>query len=194
MDIIKQQLLTTEEDELIEKVLDFKLKLSSGYVICFKDIADDIKLDLSIPESWREESFDIEYLKSIKRDIDEQLERLAKKAEEGSGDFGDKIITLYERSKNLGQIINNGCKTPLLGSFCLKTDKKLWRLSKFGFPGKFYKVVDLYLDNIAKASRSDRVPRKVVLIATFIHEMFHAWNFFACGKQDGKVRDGRTNG
>ena len=198
-----QQKLDSKDQELIEKVLNFSLSLNNES-ICFNNIVYKLELDLTLLEKSLNETLDSEQLEQIAKEIQELDEEIKKwkdiyesidwyniSNEERNAkyadfpwrkryphhDLGDYIGMLKIRKSKKEKISkNNGnIEFPLLGSF-------------FSDERKIY----LYLENIKKSSCRWINSKAILtepLITTFIHEMFHAWNYFACGKKDRTVKE-----
>lgn len=192
---INQIRLTHKEQELMEKVLNFPLQVNTT-TICFKDIADIIELDLSVPTNFIDEQIDTSSLEKRKGEIEADIQKwkalyqnwFHKTEEERQSisatwpwrenyphhDLGDYIGMLKDRHEAIKNIlVSDGIvHTPLLGSF-IPQEKKVY----------------LYLDNIKDIAKQNWRDRADFLILTFIHEMFHAWNYFASGCNYRTVRE-----
>jgi hypothetical protein len=195
-----------EYQDFVEKVLDYTLSISGG-TICLGTIAGDLGLDLTQPEMYTKEKLSNEHL----RHLAEELPQLNKEIEEWEKvlhskewseaskigheaelnalyssfpwrkkypkyDLADYLGLLQNRKSRYENTIQNDgvVVTPLLGSFS-SSDKKVY----------------LYLENIKKSAPEHQNGKTILtkpIIKTFIHEMFHAWNYFACGKKGRTVR------
>lgn len=200
---INQVELTEKEKELIEIVIDFSLPLGSSS-IRFKDIINEVELDLSVPEDHIDETLSKQKLNLLAKET-KKLEAEIKKwktyeqeiywrlsMEERQKmnerwpwlehfphhDLRDYIGSLENQKRKIEDLIQKkGCiQTPLLGSFSPQEKK-----------------VFLYLDNL-KNTRGITYKHGIIvlreaLIVTFIHEMFHAWNYFVSGSKARTVKE-----
>ena len=207
---INQSQLTQIEQNLITKVLDFPFKVGNT-TICLNSISSQVKLELSNANAYNTEENDIQQLYTIKESLEIQVEKTKKDyyallkdfcsirdslseeelfSEIEGEPYAHAPMEVQDMHSKLNQLekycsklsktrisVNNTIKsngivlTPLLGSFDSNNQ-----------------IVYLYLNNIKDAANSGRL-REYVLIKTFIHEMFHAWNFFACGNKERTVRE-----
>lgn len=195
---INQQQLTEKEQELIEKVLNFSLNINTT-TFCFKNIADKVELDLSIPSHSTLEKVDVYMLTKKKQELEKEIQQVegiitkirclttmeARNQLRANGPWKKKgphwgpedyYGFLLNKKATLDQMIANRGEfsTPLLGSF-----------------DESKKTVFLYLNNIQKergtSQRGETYTFRTFVIVTFIHEMFHAWNFFACGNEGRSI-------
>ena len=185
--------LSDEEIELLNKVLDFPLFLESKHRICFKEIADEIELDLSEPGLPEEETLAPEQLQQLQNEvlrlnvvIHEREDWLKANGyyyngvtfEYKKGKFASYDLAYHElvkRRDDIQNIIQKGRVQSLhLGSFKATERYRTGTTS----------MVHLYMNIISTLNNSDRTPS---VITTFIHEMNHAWNYFACEKQERSV-------
>ena len=196
--IINQQKLDNIVIELLTTVTDYSLSLGY-YSICFNDIIDKLELDLSVSEAFSRETLNAEQLEQLTNEVVKLVEEIKKwkginnsidwinisKEERDSihADFPwrkkhpdlylpDYIGLLINRKSKMEDIIKNKGEMviPLLGSF--SSDEK-----------KVY----LYLKNIERVKGKAKLTEP--LITTFIHEMFHAWNYFVCNEKDRTVKE-----
>ena len=104
---------------------------------------------------------------------------------------------LYERqtyflslASSIDNAIENGgvVTTSPLGEFVGK-EKKV--IPGMGITANKGSVLYLYLDNIDNTANinDEYATRESILITTFVHEMIHAWIFFACGEKECAVRE-----
>ncbi len=195
---IYQQELSHNEIELIQKVIDFPLIIGSTR-ICFKDIIDKVELnfvDPNAPEAHREESLTEEQLQQLAEEIkkieteiqkweivlrsydwfnmtQDEIKALyakwpwTKRYPEYS--LGDYIWLLKERKVEMQNVIQNGGNNST---------------SRLGFFSPQEKTVFLCYNRT-----KNTIEIRSSLIVTFIHEMFHAWNFFASGCIPSPVRE-----
>lgn len=178
--IMNRKQLEPKEQELIAKVLDFRFEIGTK-ILCLKDVFAKITLKLdAIPPIYKD-NFDIRELKVLKNC---DLKYFSKEmgVELGKSDY-QKGHPLYERqtyfrslASSMDNAIENGgvVTTSPLGEF---VDKE--------------KKVNIYLGNVDKAAcvKDEYATRESILTTTFVHEMIHAWIFFACGEKRYTVRE-----
>lgn len=180
--IMNRKQLEPKERELIAKVLDFRFELGAT-IVSLKDIFSKISLKLdAIPPIYKD-NFDIRELKVLKNC---DLKYFSKEmgVELGKSDY-QKGHPLYERQtyfRSLASSMDNAFEnggvvtTSPLGEFIEKE-----------------KRVNIYLDNVNKAAsasvKDEYATRESILITTFVHEMIHAWIFFARGEKVYAVRE-----
>lgn len=207
---ISQSQLTQIEQDLISLVLDFHFDLGHHSPICLNGINSQIDISPIMSAEYYTETFDVKLLHCIKQELENQS-AIAKRDfyssiknsstiydslsdDEKCWDYDkepftpalkefkkmrDKVGMLEEYWGKLGStiqsiedaIFTNGIiKMQLLGNFCSEKMR-----------------IYLYLENIIQTAKGYR--REYVLVTTFIHEMLHAWNYFACGQRDRTVRE-----
>lgn len=206
---ISQSQLTQIEQDFIRLVLDFNFDLGHHSPICLNDINSQIDLSPIMSAEYYTETFDVKLLHGIKQELESQsaiakrdfyssMKKLSTIYDSLSDDekcwgydkepftpalkefkkMRDKVGMLEEYWGKLGSTIqsiedafftNGIIKMQLLGNFCSEKMR-----------------IYLYLENIIQTAKGYR--REYVLVTTFIHEMLHAWNYFACGQRDRTVR------
>lgn len=191
--IMNQKLLEPKERELISKILDFRFQIGTT-IVCLKDIFAKIALKLdAIPPVYKD-NFDIEELKGLRHDVNYFSKEMG--IELGKSNYPDGH-PLYERQtyfRSLASSIDNAIEnggivtTSPLGEFVGK-EKKV--IPGMGITANKGSVLYLYLDNIDNAANinDEYATRESILITTFVHEMIHAWIFFACGEKECTVRE-----
>ena len=152
--------LSDEEKDLLELIVNFRLPLVNREV-CFADILDDLEVEFSPEEKIRPQSIDADLLR---RKLDELRRQIENNAQPDS-----KLRELYSMLLNYIGCANNEDKV----------DVPIRPLGEF-IPGSKPKVV-IYYNNIRCISRW------VVMAGVFVHEMFHAWNYFNAGEKSRSV-------
>ena len=164
--------LSELEKELFELIVNFRLRLANEYV-CFADILD--KLDVEILEEEgkpRRQSIDAAHLREKLNELKEQIAEIDRKLQNNPQrqdlyGLRDNMRSVAEKVEDLLSKASDGkveFDYPILGEFV---------------PGSKPKVV-IYLKSIEK-SRGNDESRDSVMPAVFVHEMFHAWNYFNAG-------------
>ena len=177
--IMNRKQLESKEQELISEVLVFRFELGAT-IVSLKDIFAKITLKLDgIPPVYKD-NFDVEELKGLRHDVKYFSKEMGVELEKSDYQKGHP---LYERQtyfrsldKSIENVIKNGgiVTTSPLGEFIEKE-----------------KRVNIYLGNVDKAAcvKDEYATRESILITTFVHEMIHAWIFFACGEKECNVRE-----
>ncbi len=191
--IMNQKLLEPKERELIAKVLDFRFEIGTK-ILCLKDVFSKISLKLDAIPPVYNDNIDIEELRGLRYDVKYFSKEYG--VELGKSNYPDGH-PLYERQtyfKSLASSIDNAIDnggivtTSPLGEFVGK-EKKV--IPGMGITVNKGSVLYLYLDNIDNAANinDEYATRESILITTFVHEMIHAWIFFACGEKECTVRE-----
>lgn len=179
-----QTQLSDVEKQLIEKILNFSLTIGAT-TVCFNKIAPDLELDLTENKS-EEETIPVELLEEKRFAIYDEQYKYEKELEQIREDsYRSRPIergTLKERASQISDFI-----LPRLRNIQYDLDEAIENRGKIKTPLLGYfnstnQTVYLCLGNIGKISR------KNTLIHTFIHEMFHAWNYFASGCKGRSVQ------
>lgn len=191
--IMNQIQLEPKEQELISKILDFRFELGTT-IVCLKDIFAKITLKLDgIPPVYKD-NFDVEELKGLRHNVKYFIKEMGVELEKSDCQKGHP---LYERqtyfkllANSIDNAIDNGgvVTTSPLGEFIGKEKKVIPGMTITLNKGS---VLYLYLDNIDNTANinDEYATRESILITTFVHEMIHAWIFFACGEKECAVRE-----
>ena len=206
---ISQSQLTQVELDLIRLVLNFHFDLGRSS-ICLNDINLQIDLAPIVSAEYYTETFDVNQLHDIRKEQESQLTIVKSEYDSVNQKLSELYDSLSDEEKSwesdeepyahapvefkklhdehvrlesyLGKLsstlqsitdviyADGIVQTPRLGSFC-SDEMRIY----------------LYLENIIQAANGKK--REYVLITTFIHEMFHAWNYIACGKKDRTIRE-----
>ena len=180
-----QSKLYKEEMDLLELIVNFRLFLVNGEV-CFADILDNLEVQILDEENSRPQSIDATLLSEKLNELNEQIAKTERELQ-NNPQF-EKLYGLLKRmssaAKEANERFNNASdgkvkfKYPILGEF---------------IPGSNPKVV-IYLKSIDESikKRKEKYPwlsesRWQVMAAVFVHEMFHAWNYFKAGRMKRSV-------
>ena len=170
-DFIYSSVLSELEMELLELIVNFRLQLENG-VVCFADILDKLDIEILEKEGIRPQSVDAGLLKKKLGELKEQIADMEAKAEHNN-ESGDKLSRMHSAAKEAEKRLRESSdgkiefEIPLFGKFVSGNNE-----SK-------PKVV-IYLKSIEKSIRSIE-SRWSVMASVFVHEMFHAWNYFIAG-------------
>ena len=168
-DFVDSPILSQLEKELLELIVNFRLRLANGEV-CFANILDNFEVQILDEREPHPQSVD--------------ANRLRKKYDELMG----KIERIYGRLQNDPKFIdkwNNICLVAekvrgLHADYGDKVELPSYQpLGEFIPEGK-PKVV-IYYKSIKKCIKSIEDCWSV-MAAVFVHEMFHAWNYFNAGQ------------
>lgn len=178
LDFVKgSSVLSPLEMELLELIVNFRLQLENG-VVCFADILDKLDVEILEKEGIRPQSVDAGLLKKKLGELKEQIA---------------DMVAMAEHNPNLRNENEYERKLGLMRSAAEEVEQRLREASgekiEFNIPlfGKFVsgneeskpKVV-IYLKSVEnKLERGES--RASVMAGVFVHEMFHAWNYFIAG-------------
>ncbi len=151
------KVLSDLEKDLLELIVNFRIPLTVNREVCFADILDKLEIEILDEEKIRPQSVDAAILQK-------KLEELLKQKE---GENLDETLLSYIKKlqRLLNQARDGKVKLPsytILGEF---------------IPDKSNPKVVIYLKSIEN-SIPDVESRWKVMAGVFIHEMFHAWNYF----------------
>ena len=147
------------EKNLLELIVNFRIPLTVNRAVCFADILDKLEIEILDEEKIRPQSVDASILQ-------EKLEKLQQKLE---GNNQNQDETLLSYILQLQELLNQACDGEVkLSSYTI--------LGEF-IPDKSKPKVVIYLKSIEKCIPKIE-SRWKVMAGVFIHEMFHAWNYF----------------
>ena len=163
--------LSELEKVLLELIVNFRLPLVNEDV-CFADILDRLEVKILEEEGSRRQSIDAAHLREKLNELKEQIAEIDRKLQNNPQRedlYGLRVNmrSVAEKVEDLLSKASDGkveFDYPILGEFV---------------PGSKPKVV-IYLKSIEKSRRNDE-SRDSVMPAVFVHEMFHAWNYFNAG-------------
>ena len=171
-DFVKgSSVLSPLEMNLLELIVNFRLPLENGEV-CFADILDKLDVEILEKDGIRPQSVDAGLLKKKLGELKEQIADMEAKAEHNN-ESGDKLSRMHSAAREAEKRLREASdgkiefEIPLFGKFVSG--------NKESKP----KVV-IYLKSIEKSIRGIE-SRWSVMASVFVHEMFHAWNYFIAG-------------
>ena len=162
-----------DEKDLLELIVNFQLSLDKEEV-CFAYILNDLEVVFSDEDKKRDQD-DID-----KAFLQEKLDELKTKIE----------ITKREKERNpsdsLGDLLNRMKSAAKTAQDLLDeaSGDKVLRLGEFILPegdGLDKPKVVIYYKNIESFCEKNYSERWKVMAGVFVHEMFHAWNYFHAG-------------
>lgn len=172
--------LSDLEKKLLELIVNFRLPLVTGEV-CFADILDDLEVQILDEEKSRLQLIDATLLKDKLDELNEQIAEFQIQQEYNpqlSDLNGGLLWRMRSAAEEAKQRLQENTSDdvvkfeyPILGEF---------------ISGGTPKVV-IYLKSIENHIRNSYCSRESVMAAVFVHEMFHAWNYFNAGRKTGSV-------
>ena len=165
-DFITSTVPSQDGKELLELIVNFSL--AKG-VVCFADILDKLEVKFSDEDKKRDQTID-------KALLEEKLEELKKHIKEA--EYNHQLWNLYGALFNKAErlLADSGDKVvvsdPLFGEFIPGRD------------GKDKPKVVIYYENI---KRFYCEKWEFVAAGVFVHEMFHAWNYFKAEQKPRSV-------
>ena len=173
-DFVDSPALSQSEVKLLELIVNFRLPLVEEEVY-FADILD--KLDVEIlEEGLRDQSIDADILRKKLNELQEHIAEVENDSQYLNMDealLGRMRSAAYESKRRLKETFGEMVEFeyPILGEF-IPGD------------GESNPKVVIYLKSIEKSIEKSILwyeSRESVMAGVFVHEMFHAWNYFNAG-------------
>lgn len=167
-----------DEKDLLELIVNFQIPLDNEKV-CFADMLDKMEME-KVEFSNKDEKSDQDDID--KAFLQEKLDELKTKIEiierekEMNPNRGDELGDLLNRMKSAAETAQD-----LLDE---TSGDKVLRLGEFIPPkrnGLDKPKVVIYYKNIESFCEKNYSKRWKVMAGVFVHEMFHAWNYFNAG-------------
>ena len=176
-DFINSSVLSELEMELLELIVNFPLPLEKGKV-CFADILDKLDVKILEEEGSRTQSVDATILREKLGELNKQIAKMQSEAQ-----YDHRLWNLYEPLLKPMRSATEEAEQRLQGASDGKVEFKIPLFGKFVPGNKESKPkVVIYLKSIEnKLERGES--RASVMAGVFVHEMFHAWNYFIAGGQ-----------
>ena len=174
-EFVDSPILSQLEKELLELIVNFRLPLVNGEV-CFADILDNLEVQILDEEKSRPQSIDATLLSEKLNELNEQIVELQNKQQHNPR-LSDLNGGLLNRMSSAAEKAQERLKNALGG----KVEFEYPILGEF-ISGGNPKVV-IYLKSIENHIRNSYCSRESVMAAVFVHEMFHAWNYFNAGQR-----------
>jgi hypothetical protein len=153
-ELLEKELL--DKDQILNLIVNFRLRLVKDE-ICFADLLDKLEVEFSNEEEMRYQYVDAALLRR-------KLEKLKADVEQNEGNCpGNQYLNGIEEDLKSASEGKVKVSVRLLGEFVI---------------GKPNPKVVIYYKNIQRACGDDWTD---VLAGVFVHEMFHAWNYFNAG-------------
>ena len=174
-DFINSSVLSESEMELLELIVNFPLPLEKGKV-CFADILDKLDVEILEEEGSRTQSVDATILREKLGELNRQIAKM-----ESEMRYDHRLGNLDEPFLNPMRSASSVAKQRLQGASDGKVEFKIPLFGKFVPGNKESKPkVVIYLKSIENNLKSYE-SRGAVMAGVFVHEMFHAWNYFIAG-------------
>ena len=163
-----------DEKDLLELIVNFQLSLDKEEV-CFADILNDLKVVFSDEDKKRDQDdIDKDFLQEKLDELKTKIE-ITEREKERNPDRRDELGDLLNRMKSAAKTAQD-----LLDG---ASGDKVLRLGEFIRPERdgldkpkvviYYKNIESFCGNYSE--------RWKVMAGVFVHEMFHAWNYFHAG-------------
>lgn len=172
-DFIKSTVPSQDGKELLELIVNFRLPLEKGEV-CFTDILDKLEVKFSDEDKKRDQTIDKALLEKKLEELKKQIAEIRKKAEynhqlsNNDGAMLERMSSLVNKAECL--LADSGDKVvvsdQLFGEFIPGKD------------GEDKPKVVIYYENIKRICKRIYCEEWIFLAGVFVHEMFHAWNYF----------------
>ena len=164
------KVLSDLEKDLLELIVNFRIPLTANREVCFADILDKLEIEILDEEKIRPQSVDAAILQKKLEELQQQLQ----KQKEGQKQDETLLSYIDELQQLINQALDGEVQLPfyrILGEF---------------IPDKSNPKVVIYLKSIEESikKRKEKNPKSIVesrwevMAGVFIHEMFHAWNYF----------------
>ena len=174
-DFINSSALPELEMELLELIVNYRLPLEKGEV-CFADILDKLDVDILEEEGSRTQSVDATILKEKLGELNRQIAKMHSEVQNDP-----RLENLYGPLLNPMHSAAKEAEQRLQGAFDGKVEFEIPLFGKFVPGNKESKPkVVIYLKSIENNLESNE-SRASVMVGVFVHEMFHAWNYFIAG-------------
>ena len=167
-----------DEKDLFELIVNFQLGLVREDV-CFADILNDLEVVFSDEDKKRDQDIDKALLEEKFDELKTKME-ITEREKERNPNRGDELGDLLNRMKSAAETAQD-----LLDKDSGdKVKFKVLRLGEFIPPkgdGLDKPKVVIYYKNIESFCKKNYSERWKVMAGVFVHEMFHAWNYFHAG-------------
>ena len=175
-DFVKDSsVLSPLEMELLELIVNFRLQLENG-VVCFADILNKLEVEILEEEGSRSLSVDATILREKLGELKEQIADMERETQ-----WDSQLWNLYGPLLNPMHSAAEKAEQCLQGASDGKIEFEIPLFGKFVSGNKESKPkVVIYLKSIEKSIRGIE-SRWSVMASVFVHEMFHAWNYFIAG-------------
>ena len=172
-DFIKSTVPSQDEKELLELIVNFPLPLAKG-VVCFADILDKLEVKFSDEDKKRDQTIDKALLEKKLEELKKQIAEIRKEVE-----YNPQLWNLYgallERMSSLANKAE--CLLADSGDIVVVSDQLFGEFIP-GRDGEDKPKVVIYYENIKRICKRIYCEEWKFLAGVFVHEMFHAWNYF----------------
>ena len=163
-----------DEKDLLELIVNFKIRLISE-AVCFADILSDLEVVFSDEDKKRDPDIDKDLLEEKLNELKKKI-KITEREKERNPNRGDELGDLLNRMDSAAKAAQD-----LLDEV---SGDKVLRLGEFIPPkgdGLDKPKVVIYYKNIESFCEKNYRVRWKVMAGVFVHEMFHAWNYFHAG-------------
>lgn len=169
-----------DEKDLLELIVNFQLGVV-GEAVCFADILNDLEVVFSDEDKKRDQDIDKDLLEEKLNELKKKIKKIERKAKQ---DQKDEALLAHMKSaaKTAQDLLDKDSGD--------KVKFKVLRLGEFIPPkgdGLDKPKVVIYYKNIENFCEENYSERLEVMAGVFIHEMFHAWNYFKAGQNSSSV-------
>ena len=179
-DFIKSTVPSQDGKELLELIVNFSL--AKG-VVCFADILDKLDVEILEEEGFRPQSVDATILREKLGELKEQIADMVAKAE-----HNPNLRNEYERKMGLMRSAAEEAEQRLREASGEKIEFNIPILGEFVPGNKESKPkVVIYYENIKRICKRIYCEEWKFLAGVFVHEMFHAWNYFKAEQKSRSV-------
>lgn len=167
-----------DEKDLLELIVNFQLGLVRQDV-CFADKLNDLEVVFSEEDKKRDQDIDKALLEEKLVELKEKI-MITEREKERNPNCSDSLGDLLNRMKSAAKTAQD-----LLDK--ASGDKVKFKVSRLGafIPPKRDELdkpkVVIYYKNIERFCEENYSERWKVMAGVFVHEMFHAWNYFNAG-------------
>lgn len=164
-----------DEKDLLELIVNFQLGLI-GEAVCFADKLNDLEVVFSDEDKKRDQDdIDKAFLQEKLNELKKKI-KITEREKERNPNRGDELGDLLNRMKSAAETAQD-----LLDK---DSGDEVLRLGEFIRPerdGLDKPKVVIYYKNIESFCKKNYSERWKVMAGVFVHEMFHAWNYFHAG-------------
>lgn len=169
-----------DEKDLLELIVNFQLGLV-GEDVCFADILNDLEVVFSDEDKKRDQDIDKDLLEEKLKELKKKIKKIERKAKQDQKD--EALLAHMKSAAETAQDLLDKASG----------DKVKFKVSRLGafIPPKRDELdkpkVVIYYKNIESFCEKNYSERWKVMAGVFVHEMFHAWNYFSAGQKQRSV-------
>ena len=172
-DFITSTVPSQDGKELLELIVNFPLPLAKG-VVCFADILDKLEVKFSDEDKKRDQTIDKALLEKKLEELKKQIAEIRKEVEYNP-QLSNNDGAMLERMSSLANKAE--CLLADSGDIVVVSDQLFGEFIP-GRDGEDKPKVVIYYENIKRICKRIYCEEWKFLAGVFVHEMFHAWNYF----------------